>query len=54
MKKKTVHREILERYCSHVGENVILIKKTGTVECLCPELCRGKDCECKLVKKRDK
>ena len=50
--KKTVHRDVVERYCAHVGENVILIKKTDTVECLCPYLCKGKVEICKYIKKR--
>ena len=50
MNNKAVHRDVLERYCSHAGENVILIKKTDTLECLCPHLCGGKNKRCKYVR----
>ena len=50
MKKKIIHRDVLERYCSFAGENVILVKKAEKVECLCPELCRGRVIDCKYVR----
>lgn len=43
MQKKQKHHEILERYCSHVDDNVIMTYKRGNHDklvCLSKERCR--------------